>query len=51
MIVTGPVGLLVGLFGTVFVAEFICGRDTRNSARSALYATGGLLASTAIQGC
>ncbi|MXV62506.1 DUF456 family protein [Natronorubrum sp. JWXQ-INN-674] len=49
MIVTGPLGLLVGLFGTVFAIEYVRGRDAANSTRSALYATGGLLASTAIQ--
>ncbi|QSW99385.1 DUF456 domain-containing protein [Haloterrigena alkaliphila] len=49
MIVTGPLGLLAGLFGTVFVVEFVRGRDAGGSARSAAYAAGGMLASTAIQ--
>ncbi|NGM69259.1 DUF456 domain-containing protein [Natronolimnobius sp. AArcel1] len=49
MIVTGPLGLLVGLFGTVFILEFARGGDLDRSAQSALYATGGILASTAAQ--
>ena len=49
MLVTGPLGLLAGLFGTVFVVEFVQGGDAGGSARSAAYATGGMLASTAIQ--
>lgn len=49
MIVTGPLGLLVGLFGTVFLVEFVQGGDAGGSVRSAAYATGGMLASTAIQ--
>lgn len=48
-VVTGPVGLLAGLFGTVFVLEFVLGGDVRESSRSAAYATVGVLASTAIQ--
>ena len=49
MLITGPVGLLVGLFGTVFVLEFARNGDVDHSARSALFATVGLLASTAVQ--
>ncbi|MFP8954157.1 DUF456 domain-containing protein [Natrialbaceae archaeon A-arb3/5] len=49
MIVTGPLGLLVGLFGTVFVLEYVRGGALAGSARSAVYATVGILASTAIQ--
>ncbi|WP_247001314.1 DUF456 domain-containing protein [Halosolutus gelatinilyticus] len=49
MIVTGPLGLLVGLFGTVFALEFARDRDLNRSGRSALYATAGMLASTAAQ--
>lgn len=49
MVVTGPLGLLVGLFGTVFLLEFIRGGDVDRSTRSALYATAGILASTAVQ--
>ncbi len=48
-VVTGPIGLLVGLFGTVFALEFVLGGDVRESSRSAAYATVGVLASTAIQ--
>ncbi|SIR59806.1 DUF456 domain-containing protein [Natronorubrum thiooxidans] len=49
MLVTGPLGLLVGLFGTVFIVEFFRGGDATHSTRSAMYATVGLFASTAIQ--
>ncbi|RQG91209.1 DUF456 domain-containing protein [Natrarchaeobius halalkaliphilus] len=49
MIVTGPLGLLVGLFGTVFVLEYARGGDIDHSTQSALYATVGVLASTAVQ--
>ena len=49
LVVAGPVGLLVGLFGTVFVLELVGGKDVDGSLRSALYATVGVLASTAVQ--
>ncbi|ADD04036.1 DUF456 family protein [Natrialba magadii ATCC 43099] len=49
MLVTGPLGLLVGLFGTVFVVEFVRAGDVNRSTRSAIYATLGILASTAVQ--
>ncbi|MFU8869279.1 DUF456 domain-containing protein [Natronococcus sp.] len=49
MIVTGPLGLLVGLFGTVFLLEYARGGDVDGSTRSAFYATVGILASTATQ--
>ncbi|MDG5761099.1 DUF456 domain-containing protein [Natronococcus sp. A-GB1] len=49
MLLTGPIGLLVGLFGTVFVLEFVRGGDVDHSTRSAFYATVGILASTAAQ--
>ncbi len=49
MIVTGPIGLLVGLFGTVFVLEFARNGEFDRSTRSAAYATVGMLASTAAQ--
>lgn len=49
MIVTGPLGLLAGLFGTVFVLELVRGGDVRHSGRSATYATVGVLASTVVQ--
>lgn len=46
---TGPVGLLVGIAGTVFVAEYYRNSDARTSARTALYATVGVLASSVAQ--
>lgn len=49
MVVTGPLGLLVGLFGTVFALEVVQGGALDQSVRSATYATTGILASTAIQ--
>ncbi|MFC4438386.1 MULTISPECIES: DUF456 domain-containing protein [Natrialbaceae] len=49
MIVTGPLGLLIGLFGTVFLLEYARGGDVDGSTRSAFYATVGILASTAVQ--
>ncbi|WP_254764617.1 DUF456 domain-containing protein [Natrinema marinum] len=49
MLVTGPVGLLVGLFGTVFALEFVREGELEGSARSALYTTVGTLASTVVQ--
>ncbi|MDF9746087.1 DUF456 domain-containing protein [Natrinema salsiterrestre] len=49
MIVTGPLGLLLGLFGTVFVLEFVRNGELEGSTRSAAYTTVGVLASTAVQ--
>lgn len=49
MLVTGPLGLLAGLFGTVFVLEFVRNGELEGSARSAVYTTVGTLASTAVQ--
>ena len=49
LLVVGPVGLLIGLFGTVFVVEYLRRGDANHSARSALFATVGTLASSAIQ--
>ncbi|MFC6769880.1 DUF456 domain-containing protein [Natrinema soli] len=49
MVVTGPLGLLVGLFGTVFVLEFVRNGELEGSTRSAVYTTIGILASTAVQ--
>jgi uncharacterized protein len=49
MVVTGPLGLLVGLFGTVFLLEYARCGDIDGSTRSAFYATVGILASTATQ--
>lgn len=47
--VTGPVGLLIGVAGTVFALEFYRKRDARASGRAALVATIGVLASTVVQ--
>ncbi|MCU4925546.1 DUF456 domain-containing protein [Halobacteria archaeon AArc-dxtr1] len=49
MFVLGPLGLLVGLFGTVFALEFARHGDVAGGTRTALYATLGILASTAVQ--
>lgn len=49
LLVTGPVGLLAGVAGTVFVLEFYRERNAEASARAALYATVGVLASNAVQ--
>ena len=49
MAVSGPVGLLLGIFGTVFVVEYAENGDVERSARSAGYATVGILASTVVQ--
>ena len=49
MVVSGPLGLLLGIFGTVFVVEYAANGDVERSARSAGYATIGILASTAVQ--
>lgn len=47
--VTGPVGILVGVAGTVFALEFHRHRDARHGARAAGYATLGMLGSMAMQ--
>lgn len=47
--VTGPVGLLVGVAGTVFALEFYRNQNAQQSARAALYATVGVLASNVVQ--
>ena len=49
LFVAGPLGLLVGLFATVFAVEFVRGGDLDSSGKTALYATLGVLASTAVQ--
>jgi len=49
MVVTGPLGLLVGLFGTVFALEYVRDGELEGSTRSAVYTTIGVLASTAVQ--
>ena len=47
--VTGPVGLLLGVVGTVFALEFWRSQDVERSGRTAVYTTIGMLASTAAQ--
>jgi hypothetical protein len=48
-LVTGPVGLLVGVAGTVFALELRRTGDREASARTAVSATAGVLASAAVQ--
>lgn len=48
-LVSGPIGLLLGIAGTVFLVEFARNRDAPASARTATYATVGVLASNAVQ--
>ena len=45
----GPVGIVLGVAGTVFVVEFLRERDARASLTAAAYATLGVLASAAVQ--
>lgn len=47
--VAGPVGILLGVAGTVFLAEFRRTKDSRGSARTAAYTTVGMLASSVAQ--
>jgi uncharacterized protein YqgC (DUF456 family) len=49
LFVTGPVGFLLGLAATVFLAEFLRNQDAEKSVEVALYATVGVLASVAVQ--
>jgi uncharacterized protein YqgC (DUF456 family) len=49
LLVLGPLGLLVGVAGTVFALEYRRHGDVELSARAAGYATVGMLASTAMQ--
>lgn len=46
---TGPIGLIVGIVGTVFAVEFYRSRDAAASLRAAGYTTLGMLGSTLIQ--
>lgn len=48
-LVTGPIGLLVGLFGTVFALEFWDHGDVDRGIRTAVVTMVGIFASTAIQ--
>lgn len=47
--VAGPVGVLLGVAGTVFVLEYYRHREARRGLETALYTTVGMLASTAFQ--
>lgn len=47
--VTGPLGLLAGVAGTVFASEFYRHRDVEASLRAAAYATVGVFASNVVQ--
>ncbi len=47
--VTGPLGIVVGVAGTVFVLELLRGRDAAGGAKAALVTTAGMLASTVAQ--
>jgi hypothetical protein len=49
LFVAGPVGFLLGIAATVFAVEFYRNEDAETSARVALYATVGVLASQAMQ--
>jgi uncharacterized protein YqgC (DUF456 family) len=47
--VAGPVGIVVGVGGTVFLIEFLRGGDADESGRAAFYAAVGVLASGVVQ--
>lgn len=49
LFVTGPLGMILGIAGTVFAVEYVQHRDARAGGRAAVYATVGFLASTAMQ--
>jgi uncharacterized protein YqgC (DUF456 family) len=49
LFVLGPVGVILGVAGTVFVLELLRGRETDESLRVAAYATVGMLASWVVQ--
>jgi hypothetical protein len=49
MLLTGPVGILVGVAGTVFALEYYGNDDAEASARTAVYTTVGMLASNVVQ--
>ncbi|MDY6817107.1 MAG: DUF456 domain-containing protein [Halobacteriales archaeon] len=49
LVLTGPLGMLAGLIGTVFVLEFRDTRDFRGGLRAATYTTIGLLGSGVLQ--
>lgn len=49
LFVFGPLGVIIGVAGTVFALEFYRTADADQAARSALYTTAGMLASTVVQ--
>ena len=49
LFLSGPLGLVVGVAGTVFCAEFYRHRDPQQGARAAGYAVIGVLASSVVQ--
>jgi len=49
LFVVGPVGLLAGVAGVVFLDQYRRSGDAEGSARAALYATVGVLASAVVQ--
>ncbi|KAB1198762.1 MULTISPECIES: DUF456 domain-containing protein [Haloferax] len=49
LFVLGPIGLVLGVAGTVFVVEYLEHEDVEESGRRALYTTIGVLASSVVQ--
>ncbi len=49
LVFSGPIGALLGIAGTVFLLEYRRHGDVSRGVRTALYATIGMLASTAMQ--
>jgi uncharacterized protein YqgC (DUF456 family) len=49
LFVFGPLGLVLGVAGTVFVLEYLEHEDAEQSGRRALYTTIGVLASSVVQ--
>lgn len=47
--VTGPLGLLLGVVGTVFVVELLRTRNARRGLRASIYTIVGILASAVVQ--
>lgn len=48
-IVSGPVGLVVGIFGTIVLAELLDGKSAKIAIKAGAYGTIGVLASKAMQ--
>ena len=49
MLILGPVGIIVGVVGTVFLLELKNGTDTERAAKRSLYTAVGVLASSVAQ--